>query len=144
MSASERRVFHKLHLVTHQLHKVADREIAAETKLTTAQAAILSVLDGQAGAKQRTIADTLGQNESAITAMVARLHRLGLISKTRSRTDKRIWRLTLTSTGQDTLSRTRRPFSKINDLIEAELSAIEIEILADQLDRIYRRAIKCQ
>lgn len=138
MSARKTRVFHKLQLAAHALQKAADREIMAVTDLTTAQAAILSLLDTQEATTQRAIAAALGQNESAVTAMVNRLQRLGYLSRTRSSKDARIWELSITEEGRSALIDTRKPFGKINALIERELTDQEIERLADYLDRLRR------
>ena len=140
MSARSSRLFHRLQLAAHKLQKIADREISAATDLTTAQAAVLSVLANGEGTTQREIADALGQNESAITAMVSRLTRLEYVTKVRSTTDARAWELSLSKSGRTALQATKKPFSKLNRFFERELSSGEIAALADILERLSENA----
>lgn len=139
MSARRLRLFHLLQLAAHKLQKEADREISSVTNLTTAQAAVLSAVKVTDGTTQKQVAIALGQNESAITAMVARLERLSYISKTRNRHDPRAWQLSITDTGLDAIRETKRPFSRINKLIESELEPDEVLALADMLKRLSKR-----
>ena len=81
MSARKLRLYHTLQLVAHALQKVADREIGNCVDLTTAQAAVLSVLASGEGDTQRHVARALAVNESAVVAMVNRLLRLGYLTR---------------------------------------------------------------
>lgn len=141
MSAHKLRVFHALQLASHKLHKLADQELGTATELTVAQAAALSVLRsesdvGHKGATQKQVALTLGQNESAVTAMVTRLVSLGFVTRSRSARDARSWELVLTGEGLAALHATRAPFSKVNRLIDSTLSREEVRQLADMLARL--------
>ncbi len=141
MSAHKSRVFHALQLASHKLHKIADRELGADSALTVAQAAALSVLRkevdaGGKGATQKQVALALGQNESAVTAMVSRLVTMGYITRSRSLHDARTWELVLTSEGRTALDATRGPFTKVNKLIDSTLSREEVRLLADMLARL--------
>lgn len=141
MSAHKFRVFHALQLASHKLHKLADRELGTVTALTVAQAAVLSVLHnendaGHNGATQKQVAQALGQNESAITAMVSRLVTMGYVNKSRSPQDARSWELVLSSEGQAALAATRAPFAKINRLIDGALSKEEVRQLAALASRL--------
>ncbi len=141
MSAHKTRVFHALQLASHKLHKLADQELGATTELTVAQAAALSVLRAEAdagrkGATQKHVALALGQNESAVTAMVSRLVSMGYVTRSRSTRDARRWELALTREGQAALKATRAPFAKVNQLIDSTLSREEVRQLADMLARL--------
>lgn len=140
MTARQRRIFHKLSVVTHRLQKLADQRIARSAPITTAQAAVLSALKNQEADSQRGIAQALGLNESAITAMMNRLIKAGYIERAKSKTDGRIWQLTITNAGDRILEKTVAPFSTINAILEKALSDAEIGTLADYLERIQRAA----
>ena len=71
MSASKHRVYHRLQLVAHRLQKAADRTVMAAAGITTAQAAVLSIVAADGPVTQRSVARKLGLNESAMTAMTA-------------------------------------------------------------------------
>lgn len=136
MSARKLRLFHRLQLAAHHVQKSADRAIASTIELTTSQAAVLSVLANGEGHTQRDVAKALGQNESAVTAMVNRLLKLGYLCRKRSPNDARAWNLQITAVGRTALEATRLPFSRINRIIEKELSKDEVEQLADYLERL--------
>ena len=73
MSASKHRIYHRLQLAAHRLQKAADRAVMAAAGITTAQAAVLSIVAADGPVSQRNVARKLGLNESAMTAMIARL-----------------------------------------------------------------------
>ncbi|MGO9357473.1 MAG: MarR family winged helix-turn-helix transcriptional regulator [Xanthobacteraceae bacterium] len=136
MSASKARIYHRLQLAAHRIHKSADRAVLEAAAITTAQAALLAVVAASDAATQRGVADQLGLNESAVTAMVGRLLKLGLLERERDDTDARAWRLCVSGEGRAALKRIEKPFRQINQAIEAVLEPEEIARLADYLARI--------
>jgi DNA-binding MarR family transcriptional regulator len=136
MSASKRRIYHRLQIAAHAIKKSADRELLAAAGVTTAQAAVLTVAARHGGATQRSVAEQLEVNESAMTAMVARLMKAGLLARERDANDPRAWRLTVTVAGGETLRRVRPAFARINAGIEAILSQPALIDLAAALERI--------
>ncbi|WP_417465075.1 MarR family winged helix-turn-helix transcriptional regulator [Kordiimonas sp.] len=138
MSANKHRLYLRLQLAAHQLKKHADRALLDSASITTAQAAVLSILKNEGQASQRTIADALGQNESAVTAMVKRLLKLGYVERNRSDLDGRAWVLTLTEGGKMALEQVSEPFLDVNTILDEVLDSGEAAKLADYLDRISR------
>jgi len=136
MSASKHRVYHKLQVASHRLQKAADRAIIAAAGITTAQAAVLSIVASEGSASQRSVARKLGLNESALTAMTTRLRNLGLLDRLPDEVDSRAWSLRLTADGRAALKRIEQPFRQINQKIEKALDADEIAALADYVKRI--------
>ena len=136
MSASKHRVYHGLQVASHRLQKAADRAIIAAAGITTAQAAVLSIVASEGSASQRSVARKLGLNESALTAMTMRLRNLGLLDRLPDEVDSRAWSLRLTADGRAALKRIEQPFRQINQKIEKALDADEIAALADYVNRI--------
>lgn len=136
MSARNLRIFHKLQIAAHHLQKRADREIATVSELTTAQVAVLWVLSKVENQTQKDVATALGYNESALTAMIGRLARLGYVEKQRDVKDRRAWAINLTPYGRETLGHTSVPFKTVNQLIENEFTTEELEHFADYLVRL--------
>ena len=136
MSASKHRLYHRLQLASHRLQKAADRAILAAAGITTAQAAVLSIVAAEGSASQRSVARKLGLNESAMTAMTSRLRHLGLLDRLPDEEDARAWSLRLSAEGRAALKRIEQPFRQINQRIEKALSAEEIAQLADYVGRI--------
>jgi MarR family transcriptional regulator, organic hydroperoxide resistance regulator len=118
------------------MQKVADRLIVDAADLTTAQAAVLAVVAASDHVTQRDVAMALRLNESAVTAMVARLLRLGLLERVRSHVDPRAWSLRVSKAGRAAMTASRTAFASINARIDAELSQQEIKRLADCLNRL--------
>lgn len=136
MSASKHRVYHRLQLVAHRLQKAADRTVMAAAGITTAQAAVLSIVAADGPVTQRSVARKLGLNESAMTAMTARLRSMGLLERLPDREDSRAWNLQVSAEGRAALKRIEQPFRRINQKIEAVLDTEEIARLADYASRI--------
>ena len=136
MSAQKARLYHRLQIAAHRVQKAADRALLEAAEVTTAQAAVLAIIAGQAPITQREIAGQLGVNESAVTAMANRLLAAGLLKRFRDAADARAWRLELTGDGRAALKRLEKPFKRVNQAMEEVLSAEEIARLADYLSRI--------
>ncbi len=136
MSASQHRLYLHLQLAAHHVKKRADRVLVDAADLTTAQAAVLSLLVGEEKVTQRTVAETLGQNESAVTAMIRRLMKLGYVGRKRDDDDGRAWRLEITPAGQAALDSIALPFAGINETFDKILNPDEAAALADYLGRI--------
>ncbi len=135
-SASKLRIYHRLQVAAHGVQKAADRVVLETAGVTTAQAAMLAVLAGVGACAQRAIAERLGVNESAVTAMTTRLMTLGFVERSRDPTDARAWRLRLTRDGRAAVKRLVGPFATINARLERALPEDELARLADALDRI--------
>ncbi|MFC3226004.1 MarR family winged helix-turn-helix transcriptional regulator [Marinibaculum pumilum] len=136
MTARELRLYHRLQRAAHDLKKAADRRVVEAADLTTAQAAVLAVVMDGEPASQRGVAEALGLNESAVTAMVGRLLTAGYLVRTRSAADQRAWELRLSPAGREVLARIETPFAGVNRRIEEVLSKEEMQSLADCLDRL--------
>lgn len=136
MSASNHRLYLHLQLAAHHVKKQADRAVMDVADLTTAQAAVLSLLTSKERVTQRTVAETLGQNESAVTAMIRRLMKLGYVTRHRDKADARAWLLEITDSGRTALDAIAGPFGRINETFDKALSAEEAAALADYLKRI--------
>ena len=136
MSASNHRLYLHLQLAAHHVKKQADRALMDVADLTTAQAAVLSLLISEERVTQRAVAETLGQNESAVTAMIRRLMKLGYVARRRDKADARAWLLEITDSGRAALDAIAGPFGRINETFDKALSAQEAAALADYLKRI--------
>ncbi|MEE2877971.1 MAG: MarR family transcriptional regulator [Pseudomonadota bacterium] len=140
MSAARHyRIYHKLQIASHRIQKSADRAILSDAPLTTAQTAVLGLVEKAGEVSQKCIADQLGLHESAVTTMVSRLGKLGFMSKRRDEKDRRVWLLSVTNEGKQAREAAGPAFARINQRIESELSDEEIAKLADMLDRLNRR-----
>lgn len=136
MSASKLRLYWRLQLAAHFVQKQADRDLLKDANITTAQFGVLAVIGNGENVTQKHVADILGLNQSAITAMVRRLEALGYVERQNSETDGRAKILSLTKKGRDVHESTQPPFGRINKRIETTLNAEEMANLANYLERL--------
>jgi len=136
MNASKLRLYYRLQVAAHAVQKAADRVVSAAAPVTTAQAAVLTIVAAANGVTQRDVAIALRLNESAITAMVLRLVKLGLLERVRSQDDPRAWHLSLSKRGRTALAASRAAFASINGRIEGQFSQQEIARFVEYLNRL--------
>lgn len=136
MSASKHRIYFWLQRAAHRLKTEADSTLSEAGGLTTAQAAVMSIVAKDGPVTQKYIADTLSQRESAIAAMAKRLLKAGYISKVRSDTDARAWSLEATASGLAAINRMRAPFNQINAKLDALFTEQELKQLAAYLQQV--------
>ncbi|MFC4270838.1 MarR family transcriptional regulator [Sneathiella chungangensis] len=133
------RLYHRLQVAAHALKKSADRSTMSSVGVTTAQAAVLYIVEHEDDMTQRDVAELLGLNDSAMTAMVTRLIRLKLIDRNRSWKDGRAWLLSLTPEGRDALAQLQAPLDEFNATIDELLSDAEIDALVATLEKLTTR-----
>jgi MarR family transcriptional regulator, organic hydroperoxide resistance regulator len=136
ISEKHGQLFFQLQLAAHRLRKVADRRVTAETGLTTAQAAVLYIVAARKNVMQKEIAKRLGQNESAVVAMVTRLARLGYLGRRRSDVDPRTSMLNVTAKGMRELQVAKRPFRELDNMLDKVFSPAELDAISLLLTRL--------
>lgn len=141
MTAAKLRLYARLQSAAHLMKKTADRALMDAAGVTTAQAAVLAIVAREAnadtvGPTQKLIAQQLGLNESAVTAMANRLITLNYLKREKDPQDRRAWRLALTRQGKTAIKRIREPFGEINTQIETALGADNLEEFAEGLSAL--------
>ncbi|WP_208720254.1 MarR family winged helix-turn-helix transcriptional regulator [Amycolatopsis circi] len=112
--AADERLFFLLQSAAHRLRVEGDRRCLAAAGVTTSQLGALFAVHDQPGLTQRELAAELGQRESAITAMTARLIEAGLIVRQQHPEQHRALVLDLTPEGNATLARLRPVIESFN------------------------------
>lgn len=135
-TASELRLYFVIQTTAHRLKKLADLRLQAASGVTTAQAAVLTLIHSGQPLSQREVSRQLRQQESATATMVARLISLGMIDRTRSLEDQRVWELSLTPSGRTALGAARPAFDEINDMFGSLFSDDELLVLAESFERL--------
>ena len=136
MSAGEHRLYFLLQVAAHRLRTDADNALLKAAGVTTAQAAVLRLVAETENPTQKRIAEMLRQNESAMTATVARLQKAGLLERARSTRDRRAWALALTDKGRRALDEVAEPFAGINSRLDRAMAGIDPKKLAKVLRAI--------
>ena len=136
MSAEKKRLYFLLQRSAHRLKTKADAALREVGGLTTAQAAVMSIIVSDGPVTQKHIAGILVQRESAMTAMVARLLNAGFITKSRSTNDARAVQLSATAAGQRAVDDMRKPFDEINAALDRCIDSRDMGRLAEMLIKI--------
>lgn len=136
MSAKDHKLYFLLQRVAHSLKKEADAALLESGGMSTAQAAVMTIIAEHDGVSQKYLAERLMQRESAITTMANRLLKAGYITRTRSDTDARAWVLKSAPAGMAALRAIRSPFGKINAVLDEAFEDADLDQLARSLERV--------
>jgi DNA-binding MarR family transcriptional regulator len=112
-------------------------ESMAELDLTQKQSATIQLIAANAGVSQVDLANTLGTDRATMMAVVDRLEERGLITRRRSRADRRRQELLLTKEGQAILRRLRKIQDEHEKHFTSRFTKEELDALFDALDRIH-------
>ncbi|MEM8918151.1 MAG: MarR family transcriptional regulator [Pseudomonadota bacterium] len=136
MSAKDHKLYFLLQRVSHRLKKEADAALLESGGMSTAQAAVMTIIAEEDGVSQKYLAERLMQRESAITTMANRLLKAGYITRTRSDTDARAWVLKPAPAGMAALRSIRSPFGEINAVLDEAFEDADLDQLARGLQRV--------
>ena len=95
---------------------------------------VISYQHEQGGCTVSSLADTLHISRSAATIKVNDLFKLGLVSKRRSESDRRVVYLDVTAQVRESLRAYDRPFERAARLVETTFSPAQIETFCAILD----------
>ncbi|MFF1609277.1 MarR family winged helix-turn-helix transcriptional regulator [Amycolatopsis sp. NPDC058278] len=138
MPEPDQRLFFLLQQAAHRLRVAADRRCLAAAGITTAQlGALFAVREG--GLTQRDLAARLGQRESAVTAMVARLADAGLLGRRAHPREHRAVVLELTPAGKEALARVAPEIEDFNTRLRAVLGEEGFRQTAEAVGRLASR-----
>ncbi|MFI6578624.1 MarR family winged helix-turn-helix transcriptional regulator [Nocardiopsis sp. NPDC050513] len=121
MSEPDQRLYFLLQRAAHRLRTTTDRRLQAAAGITTAQLGALFAVRGDPGTTQRQLAQVLGLRESAVTALVSRLVRAGLVAKRAHPSEHRAVVLELTDDGAAALSAAQPEIDRFNGQMRALL-----------------------
>lgn len=113
---------------TNAVRRASDRAVLAAAGITTAQAGALYAVAAARAPTQRELGATLGLGEAAVTGLVGRLERRGLVRRETDPDDRRARRLALTDEGRHVLGAI--------EPARRALSARIADALGDDADRV--------
>ena len=121
----DRRLFFLFDRTHTQLSKMADHYLASSSGVSTSQAAVLTYLGYHDGCRLSDLADGVGRNNSAITGLVTRMEKLGLVSRNKT-LDGRSRAVFLTDEGWRLREIVREDFRKFNEKLTRGLTETEV------------------
>nr|WP_218884402.1 MarR family transcriptional regulator [Allobranchiibius huperziae] len=111
-------------------------ELTRSLGLTPSDAGVLRLLGREPGISQRGLADRLGAVPSRVVVLIDSMERRGLVTRTRSSTDRRTQELTLTEQGQHALLQLRGLAQEHDAAVLAPLTQEEREQLVALLAKL--------
>ena len=123
----------------HALRKAFDRR-AVGLGVTRAQWKVLFRLERQPGLRQIELADMLDIEPITLSRIVDRLEESGLVKRVADPTDRRAWRLHVTSQAQPLIEKLRRVADEMIAEAFAGIDAKDIEITRQVLRRARENA----
>lgn len=134
--SADKRLFFKLNLAQRLLFNYFDREMVVNTGVPITQAAALFYLRNHDGCLFKDLSEALFQNKSAITTLVERMEKNGLVMKKASEKDGRAVHLYLTDKGKATCDEALPLVKANNDKLAGHFSHEEMETIHRFFDRI--------
>jgi DNA-binding MarR family transcriptional regulator len=121
-------------LGSHATERFAQRVQALG--LTPPQISMLQVIAAGPGQSQQSLARRLGVQPSRVVALIDGLERRDLVERTRNRSDRRLYAVTLTAAGREVMTAIAAIAAEHEQELCVGLSAADRRHLRDLLDRI--------
>jgi len=138
MAADERYIYW-IARARHRLFSALDEALLAAAEVTTAQSAALFWLRKRDGARLSELSRGLDLDNSAITGMVDRLEKKGLVRRERIPGDRRATGVWLTPAGRETAERALPVVNDFNARVAEGFSDAELDAFMRVLRAIGRR-----
>ena len=134
--AVDRRLFLLIEIAARRLNREADKRLKDEAGVSSAKAGVLFLLLRRGQRRMGGLSKTLSLNPPAVTGLVDRMVKAGLVSRTTDKTDGRGAMVALTRKGTEAAERADIVLRELNADLEARLGEEVSDILHDALTRI--------
>jgi DNA-binding MarR family transcriptional regulator len=122
--------------VRSTLWNMVTQHTTAELGITSTQASIVFMLAAGQGVTAADLAREYGIDASAVTRLIDRLEKRGLLSRVRSEEDRRVVRLALTPEGYALAERIPAIFTRVLDKLLMGFTPEEVGFLKSMLRRV--------
>ena len=123
------RLIYQLFMAQQRLRTYIKNTLSNEdVRVTLAQSGILFLLKQKDGQSMTELSQVLSIDNSTITGLVDRLEKSGFVNRKASPTDRRIFRIYLTSQGVQESNKAKTVIKRVNQEIKSGFSQKEIEI----------------
>ncbi|SCY83361.1 MarR family winged helix-turn-helix transcriptional regulator [Desulfoluna spongiiphila] len=133
------RIFFLINRSRHVLLKWADAILAEKLSVTSAQLAALFLLEKEDGCLLKELSRGLGLNNSAITGLVARMEKAGLIEKRSCLADGRAFQVYITAKGSQTAADALPLVDRFNELAAEGFTKEEMETVCRFLGSVIQK-----
>ena len=137
---ADRRLYYKLNQAQHLLSKRVDAELAGALGIKTAQLGAVFFLLKHDGCMLKEISTGLGLNNSAITTLVVRMEKGGLLTRESCSVDGRSYRIHLTNKAKSIGQKAIPVARELNSMLAQGFSDEEIDTVIRFLDSVISMA----
>lgn len=120
------------------MFKYADTETEKRIQLSVTQSATLIFIGKNEGCLQKALSDATGLNQSAVTGLIGRMNKNGLIDRKPCSEDGRASRLYLSDKGREKLPEIFPLLGELNKKLTADFTIAEIDVVARFLNNIIK------
>lgn len=126
-----------LHYAHDMITRIEENTFLQEAGISYQHFMVLMVMESiEKPVKEAKLALILKRNPNSVSTLTDRMEKLGLVTKTRSRTDRRLVQIEITPTGEDKF---KQGFQVGNDLVQRlmhDFSVDELNFLVKLLDKV--------
>lgn len=134
--AVDRRLYLLIEIAARRLHRDADARLSAEAGVTASQAAVLFLLLRRGERRMGAIGEVLALGAPAVTGLVGRMEKAGLVSRRKDASDRRGALVDLTEAGRRAAERADQILRAFNAELDERLGEDESEIVYQALTRL--------
>ena len=134
--AVDRRLYLLIEISARRLHREADSRLAAEAGVTASQAAVLFLLLRRGERRMGAIGEVLALGAPAVTGLVGRMERAGLVTRRKDAEDRRGALVDLTEAGRRAAERADQILRAFNAALSERLGEEDAETVYQALTRL--------
>lgn len=134
--AVDRRLYLLIEIAARRVHRDADARLSAEAGVTASQAAVLFLLLRRGERRMGAIGEVLALGAPAVTGLVGRMEKAGLVRRRKDAADRRGALVDLTESGRRAGERADLVLRSINTELSERLGAEDAETVYQALTRL--------
>jgi len=134
--AVDRRLYLLIEIAARRLHRDADARLTAEAGVTASQAAVLFLLLRRGERRMGAIGEVLALGAPAVTGLVGRMEKAGLVSRRKDAHDRRGALVDLTEAGRRAAERSDQVLRAFNSELSDRLGEEDAETVYQALTRL--------
>jgi len=131
--AVDRRLYLLIEIAARRLHREADTRLQTEAGVSASQAAVLFLLLRRGERRMGAIGETLALGAPAVTGLVTRMEKAGLVEKHPDPGDRRGALVALTETGRERAERADMALRELNAGIADTLGEEKADLVHEAL-----------
>lgn len=132
----DKRLFFLINMAQHRVFNFAETESEKRVGLSVTQSTALMFIAKNEGCLQKALAEATGLHQSAVTGLIARMIKNGLIDRKPCSEDGRASRLYLSDKGHEKLPNIFPLIRELNEQLTHDFSAAEIDTVTRFLNKV--------